>query len=90
LEKAPLDFGYAASLASVVESDGPDYLEMIQQLCVAAGMIMEDASSQAVQLARGTRRERNLHIEALTHASADAAALLLAADALNRRFADPR
>jgi hypothetical protein len=66
-------------------SSGNEDSELIRALCTRAGMIMEDAASQAIILSPGSRQKLARNIEALRSAAADCQALLTAAVALARR-----
>lgn len=59
--------------------------QIIQQLCVTAGSIMEDASVAAVSQLAATADKRYAHLLALRQAGEDIAALLAAAEVLMRR-----
>lgn len=61
-------------------------IDLIQRLCVAAGTIMEDANVEAVSLVSVNRAERQQRLKRLQQASADMAALISAAAALDRHL----
>jgi hypothetical protein len=65
-----------------------DVEDLAQQLCVRAGMLMEDFSGDAVSLAPKRTGERAARIEALKLATSDMAALVAAAEVLERRFVE--
>jgi hypothetical protein len=62
-------------------------LEIVQELCVRAGMIMEDASVAAVSRMSADPVVRRATITELRVAAADIHALIAAADFLERRLA---
>jgi hypothetical protein len=59
-------------------------IELIQLLCTEAGMIMEDASCDAVSTLPAAPDERGKHIAQLHQAGRDVAALLAAAEVVER------
>lgn len=59
--------------------------QIIQQLCVTAGSIMEDASVAAVTRPPANAEDRRSSFVALKRAGKDIAALLVAAEVLARR-----
>ena len=58
---------------------------MIQQLCVVAGMLMEDVSSDAISSPSSGPRQRRKKLAELRQAGADISALVAAAEVLDRR-----
>jgi hypothetical protein len=60
--------------------------ELIQVLCAQAGMIMEDATVDAIRAVSPYRKQREERLAKLRQAAADIGALVSAAEALNRRF----
>lgn len=63
--------------------------DLVQRLCVQAGMIMEDASASAVSTLPSDSKLRRRRIQLLKAAGADIALLLGAAEVLERRSATP-
>lgn len=61
-------------------------IDLIQRLCVAAGTIMEDANVEAVSLVSTDPAERQQRLKRLQQASAEIAALISAAAALDRHL----
>ena len=68
--------------------DNPDgnAADLVQQLCVRAGMLMEDFSVDAVSILPRLPGDRAAILAKLTSATRDMAALVAAAEVLERRF----
>ena len=58
--------------------------EIIDRLCLLAGMIMEDVSLHAISKAAGNDGERRKRLASLKQAGADIGALLAAAEVVER------
>lgn len=63
----------------------PDRLQLIQLLCTEAGMIMEDASVEAVRIVSPADDRREEQLALLSQEAADIGALIAAAAVLHRR-----
>lgn len=63
-------------------------LELVQRLCVCAGAIMEDTSAEAVSILDEDPDLRRTRLAAMRQTALDIAALLCAAEVLNRRCGD--
>jgi hypothetical protein len=66
----------------------PEYLDLITQLCLEAGRIMEDTSVELALVLPKNRDDRADRLERVHRAAVDIAALAAAAQALHRRYDD--
>ena len=62
--------------------------ELIQSLCTHAGMIMEDASVDAISVVSPNAERRQERLVTLRQAADDIGALVGAAEVLHRQFKD--
>lgn len=63
-------------------------LDLIQQLCTCAGMIMEDASVEAIAIVSPEASVRRERLGQLRQAASDIDAVIAAAEVLDRRLED--
>lgn len=59
-------------------------IESVARLCVTAGMLMEDISPDAISMLSSNSKRRRMKLAELRQAGADIAALLAAAEVLDR------
>ena len=65
-------------------------MELIRALCARAGMIMEDASVDALMMSAGDPDTINAKLELLADAALEISAIINAAQALKRSFGKVR
>ena len=70
------------------DNPGDEVANLVQQLCVRAGMLMEDFSVDAVSILPTVTADRAAMLARLMSATGDVAALVAAAEVLERRFTD--